>query len=600
MKTRWAKQAAILAMLLLGTAGVVHYTTEPILGLGTSLALLLTLATLWEPLRLRLARLLVSLDRVSPRARRNTALALAAASAAFFIFMGWMQGRDFQPTWHDEYVVMIQAQIAASGHLWMPGHEHPAFFESFYLFADPVYAGMYGPGTGILLAPCLWLGLPLWLGVVLVSGATAGLLYRVNAELVGGAAGCVAVLWWVSLQGVRMLSLMTISHLPVAMLGIVMIWAALRFRRSAGARQIGWALAIGAIAGFAAITRNLDALCWATGAGLLVLHATWRHPVVFLRATVCIVLAAVPFLVLQASYNQAITGSFTQFPQDLYISEDWPGGIFAGSTYDPAAKPLSPLPQQHALFHSLIGPTTALFHEQSWYELWSKRRMAFTMFGWLPHPLLGVLIPVAILGLWERGRHRGRWAVAVVPVLFAAGYSAYAFYLATYPVTVSPAAVFIGMIGATVLVRAVHPEHRRVFRVTLFTLIVTLCLVRWPVINPSIDDQPFRGFELRAIDHALADLPETPALVFFRFGPANNPHLEPVYNADVPFPDEAEVVRVHDMGEKNLDLIRYYAQHQPSRFAYLLDRSDGVLYRLGTVTQLAEKASARPAGGGAD
>jgi hypothetical protein len=102
------------------------------------------------------------------------------------------------------------------------------------------------------------------------------------------------------------------------------------------------------------------------------------------------------------------------------------------------------------------------------------------------------------------------------------------------------------------------------------------------------DDIPYWGDSLRAIDKQLAELPHRPAIVLFRYSPKIAPDLEPVYNADVTWPDDAPVIRAHDRGEKNIDLYRYYAQCQPDRWVYLYDRISGTITELGPVIRLAE------------
>jgi hypothetical protein len=159
---------------------------------------------------------------------------------------------------------------------------------------------------------------------VVAAGAVVGLLYRVVTELVDGAAGLLVALLMVSLSWYRMLSVLVFAQVPLLLMGLLLVWAWLRWRRrpdgaagvtarptpgqstrgderapprisssvgkpirgAAGSQSspalprregwrnpfgAGWALAIGAFAGWAAIVRPLDALCYAipVGVGLL-------------------------------------------------------------------------------------------------------------------------------------------------------------------------------------------------------------------------------------------------------------------------------------------------------------------------------------------
>jgi hypothetical protein len=84
-------------------------------------------------------------------------------------------------------------------------------------------------------------------------------------------------------------------------------------------------------------------------------------------------------------------------------------------------------------------------------------------------------------------------------------------------------------------------------------------------------------------------------VVLFRFDVENgNPHIEPVYNAGVAWPDDAPVIRAHDLGPaRNQQLYEYYARHQPQRAVYLFDLSAATIQEppvyLGTAAQLASR-----------
>ena len=54
---------------------------------------------------------------------------------------------DGRPLLIDELSQLFQAQTFATGHLWLPKHEHADFFDTFHLITDRVYAAKYGPGA---------------------------------------------------------------------------------------------------------------------------------------------------------------------------------------------------------------------------------------------------------------------------------------------------------------------------------------------------------------------------------------------------------------------------------------------------------------------
>jgi len=74
----------------------------------------------------------------------------------------------------------------------------------------------------------------------------------------------------------------------------------------------------------------------------------------------------------------------------------------------------------------------------------------------------------------------------------------------------------------------------------------------------------------------------------FKFDPSWNVTYEPVYNWQVVWPDDARVVRAHDLGaQRDLELYRYYAQREPARRVYRYDLKDRSLVFLGTAGELA-------------
>ena len=64
-------------------------------------------------------------------------------------------------------------------------------------------------------------------------------------------------------------------------------------------------------------------------------------------------------------------------------------------------------------------------------------------------------------------------------------------------------------------------------------------------------------------------------------------------NTDVAWPDDAPIIRAHDLGEENVRLYRYYAQRQPEREIYLFDRNGSQLQYLGTAIELESRHAAR-------
>ena len=208
-------------------------------------------------------------DRVrrAVAARRTAASVLAAVvSAAYLTATAIGQGRSLRPYVHDEFSYLIQAHQFAAGHLWMRPHPLAAFFDSFQLFVRPAYASAYFPGTAVAFVPGVWLHLPAWVtAVALIAGVVAGLLFRVAAELFDGVGAVVAVaLLWADSQ-YRTCSTMVLGQMPLLAygLGATVAWLAWR---ADGRRR--WAIVAGACLSLAAVTRPIDALCFAVPIGL--------------------------------------------------------------------------------------------------------------------------------------------------------------------------------------------------------------------------------------------------------------------------------------------------------------------------------------------
>jgi hypothetical protein len=107
-----------------------------------------------------------------------------------------------------------------------------------------------------------------------------------------------------------------------------------------------------------------------------------------------------------------------------------------------------------------------------------------------------------------------------------------------------------------------------------------------PGFFPTQSEDWYRVPELRQIDQILGDIPH-PAVVFITPpGGDSPPEADAVYNLGVVFPDAARVVRAHDLAERNVDLVAYYAQQQPQRRMYHYHRRARQLTDLGTAAEL--------------
>ena len=202
------------------------------------------------------------LDRIrepSPRTRARLALAIAILSSIYLVFTARRQDRDFFPKTLDDQSYVIQMRMLAQGKLWMPQHPCADFFDTFHVLVRPKYASAYFPGTALLYVPLIWLSAPIWLGPVIVAGASVGWLYRVVTEIADGVSGIIATILLLASNWFRTYSILVYGQPVALMLGLAVIWAWLRWRDT---REKKWALLIGVLGGFLAITRPADAVCY--------------------------------------------------------------------------------------------------------------------------------------------------------------------------------------------------------------------------------------------------------------------------------------------------------------------------------------------------
>lgn len=512
------------------------------------------------------------LDRAGNTTHILLAIFIWVAGCFILYHQAVSQDRYFYPKAHDEFAYLIQMQMLTRGHLWYPMHPLGDFFDSFQMIIDPVYCPMYFPGQALLYTPSIWLHLPPWVLPLIASGACAMMMYLVFTRLFDRTSGVMAAVMLISAGEFRRISIELFAHLPSLLLGLLMVWAYLRWRDSE--KKWRWALLLGILAGWSGITRPLDGLMYAIPIGIAML-AQLRQPRSWAGAILPLMLGALPFLCVQAIFDRAVSGSLSTTPFHIYAERDFPMTSFGFHDFDPGKRPQSILPQKHA-YHDDI--TIKLVQEHT--VAGATHRLASAMLPQsitynLPQELLIVLLPVGVLALLDRRRI----VLFSIWPLFLAFYFFYTFYLSRYVVPVVPAIIML-VIGSI-------PFLPRI-RVQIIAFILAICITSLPSINHSITDELFQPSELIDIQRKLDAIPGK-AIVLFRWDKSANHQAEPVYNSDVAWPDDARVIRAHDLGERNSELYHYYASRAPDRIVYRLDRKDNSLSELGTVKDLASR-----------
>ncbi|MGB7157093.1 MAG: hypothetical protein WBD40_03440 [Tepidisphaeraceae bacterium] len=514
-------------------------------------------------LRRRLRYALVLISHPSDAARRRIAFGIGLLTSAYLYVTASWQGRTFQPRWHDEFMALLQARMMSIGRLWMPPLPNGDFFDSFYVFVEPVYSSLTWPGASLLWVPGMWLGLPYWVMPLLAAGACGGLLYWIVTELLDGAAGLLASLALSSLVVFRQQSLQSQAQVPILLGGLLFVWAFLRWRRNPRVRN---SALIGIIAGWAAVTRPVDAVCLAVPVGLAMLGAWWRMPSRARLATAAAVVAgAAPLLALQLVFNYGVTGSVMTTPHAHYRDRDLPSVGFGFPTYDPTLPLHTKLLQKHVMYREFILPA-AEKHSPRKIPIRVYDQFIQTLYYTLPHPLLVLLLPAGLMHAFARQRYVLWGALPLFLVL----YSLYPFFFAHYTLFVAPTVILIMLLG----LHAVRVNFRSMgLGATLAVAGITISMFPEPN-RRAIDNMR----ALPIMDFSMVKLPalvEAPAIVLFRFHPGLDYHEEPVYNVDTAWPYDAPIIRAHDLGAaNNVELLKYFAQHQPQRRFYAVDRRD--------------------------
>lgn len=529
-------------------------------------------------------RMIQRIRRVTPRTRAITAVAVFVIAAGYITFTAHRQGRALYPKYHDNQSYAIQAQIIASGRLWLPAHAHSEFFDTFHVLVEPVYASMYFPGAAMVFAIGVLLGLPFWVTAVVIAAGCTAMLYRVIAEIVDNFAGLLAALWLVSLIWFRHLSTMLMSHSVLLLLGLTMFWAYLRWRRE---RRVRWCLVIGLVSGLAAVTRPADALCYAIPIGIaILLDLGRRHFAEHFRAGVMIVAGAVPFLLIQVIFNLGVSGKPFESPYRVYLDRDAPQLSFGFHEFDPSIAPKSQLPQKQ-IYHDAYNADLIRTHRpgnlfQTWLNL-STGRLRLILESTTPSLLLGPFLLLGFLTLTTRPRV----ALFMILPLYCLLYLFYAALLRHYTPAIAPATILIGVLGIHEW-ETIWPRARAAMATLAAVMTVGLCIIVLPEVNPHMADDPFPYPEMVDARENIPKNVERPALVFVKFTPleGQNVHSEPVYNFDAARIDDNPIIYAHDLGPaKNGELLRYYAQLQPQRHVYHYDRITRLWAPGGTVVE---------------
>lgn len=500
-------------------------------------------------------------------------IAIAITATLYFIWTAYGQGFNFYPRLHDEFSYLIQTRTILRGRLWMPQHPQADFFETIHVIVRPVYASKYFIGAALLYAPGLGMGLPYWLLPASLAGLSVGLSFHLISRLTRNSYALLAVIMLMANPSLRRASMLYTSSVPILLLLVLSLCALVQWRSQQTARgRVGWAAVLGLLLSFAAITRPLDAVCFAAPIGVLLLWQChrWKSPRQTLTILAVLALSGVPLLSLQAIANWGITGSLTKTPWSLYTQHDDPFDGMAIAPLQPGLQSQSTLPQKVQFSENFTRPAAEQRREPGRFSRWVDIDLPANMRVVVPHPLMLLLLPLGLLAV-----RRGESAAMILAMpLVLLAYALYTFSEANYIVVLAPAGALLIVLSIDAISRA-FDRYRSIFTCFLTVLLIGFCILRLPQVDRFQVDDRFMPPEPKRYSEALDSLAHKPALVLFHFTPGvDNPQIEPVYNTDVAWSDDAEVIRAHDLGNaRNPEIIRYYAQRQPQRAVYRFDRA---------------------------
>jgi hypothetical protein len=520
-----------------------------------------------------------------PRAVRTAGVAIVVGVVASFALYvtAVASDRQFMPVIHDEFSYLIQTQTLATGRLWMPAHPLRAFFDTFYLITDRAYASQYFPGAAMMFVPGVWLGLPAWVMPLAIAGAAVAMLYLVLREVVGSLAGVGGAVVAIGSVGFRFVSIMSIAQVPALLLMLLTLWTILRWQAT---RRVGWAIAAGTAMGWLAITRPLDAaIVGAIGAGFVawwLRRESWRT---WRRVGLAGLLPLLPFLALQLTINKGVTGEFFQTPFRYYADRDMPGSSLGFHDFDATRRPVSPLPQKQAFYDTHVVQMTRDHTPAKVLSRWAKQRWRYVLTEPLPDMLLILTVPLGIAAIV--GHSRALLVVLIAPV-WCAAYSLHTFTYFHYYTSLIPAMLVLMYAGMARL-DELGPWLARARPALGVMLPVTITVLAMPQFRRDVRDQVVPNTTEATLRQAIAgQIAEPRAIVLVRFGEGAHPESEVVYNVESAWPDDARVIRAHDLGdERSRELFNYYSKTQPERMVYRFERPADTLTRLGRVDELA-------------
>ncbi len=240
-----------------------------------------------------------------------------SCGAATYLAFGPLDGVPHVP---DDICYLWQARTFAQGHLTVPSHDLPEFFNMLFMVNDGKWYSLFQPGWPALMSLAVWPGLE-FLVNPLLAGLAVMLVYPIGRRVFDDRTAKLAMLLMALSPLHAAIGATLLAHSLSLVLGEVALLCALRFGEQSRWRD---AVGLGIALGWMFTARALNALAFGLVlATLLVIYLVQRRirllPLIAASLPVMLV-----FVGLQLGYNHAITGDALYWPQDHYFDTTEP------------------------------------------------------------------------------------------------------------------------------------------------------------------------------------------------------------------------------------------------------------------------------------
>ncbi|MEO6209687.1 MAG: glycosyltransferase family 39 protein [Gemmatimonadaceae bacterium] len=491
------------------------------------------------------------------------------------VFVAWLWGGlDQVPVIHDEWAILLQAKIYATGHWTAPGLPLPEFFEQYHVFVTPKLFPKYPPGHAMLLVPGIWLGLP-GLMPVLMLGLCGALVFEVSRRLTNPWVGLFSWIFWLTCTSVLDYAPSYMSESSTSALWMLGWYALIRWLDDDG--QL-WLNVLAAAIGFGILDRPVTMVVFALPIAVIILariskRRGWRE----LRTPIALACATVA---VWALWCQRTTGNPLQAPYGLYSRYYFPDDVMGfGLTGLQPLRELNPDMQQFNEYVKILHRdyTMATLPVQL-----RERVVSIAANMWATR---AAFLPIAALGLITTGAFV--WvgigtAMLLVLAYLSVGHGA---HWTAYYVEFQPVLAILTVMGWWRLTSLIAERTlawplkvlRPVTAGTVFGMMVS-GLILFPYITRSapyiaskkIDRREYQS-DFRTL---LAMAPQKHIMVFVRYAPNHSAHESLIHNE--PDLNEARAWTMYDRGADNVRLMRL----DRARVPYLFDDEHRVLVQL--------------------